>query len=166
MRIAFSKLSNFQLTVVVFVLLIAVLIVIPACVMLAIKTVEPNKIEIINASGEPIANITVYAAGSDFKTGLLNPGAQATFTYRPTESSMDMDIDFVSGRHHNLTSLVFVDGTFEQKDVARVTAKSVELTTSRRLPLHLSHKFSHTTIHSLLDSDPQPAAKKSTDAAK
>lgn len=162
MRNIISKLSNIQLTLIIFVLLI----VIPPCVMMAIKTVEPNKIEIINASGESIANITVYAAGSKFKTGLLIPGGQATFTYGPTESSMDMDIDFVSGRHHNLNSLAFVDGFFEQTDVARITTNSVELTTSRRLPLHLSQKFSHTTIHSLTASDPKPAAKKSTDVAE
>ncbi|MBP7876228.1 hypothetical protein KA012_04505, partial [Candidatus Woesebacteria bacterium] len=94
MRIAFSKLSNWQLTLLIFgslVLLSAGIVMIFAAPYL---TTQNGTIEIVNASGESISDVSVNVGKTAFNTGAMMPGRSISFTYKIYESAIDLDIQF------------------------------------------------------------------------
>ncbi len=151
MRIAFSKLSNWQLTLLIFgslVLLSAGIVMIFAAPYL---TTQNGTIEIVNASGESISDVSVNVGKTAFNTGAMMPGRSISFTYKIYESAIDLDIQFASGRHHKLQNIGYID-CFEQTDVAVVKANTVELTTRTILPFSKQNKHGSTHIYSMNDT--------------
>lgn len=152
MRNIISKLSDCQLTLLIFgalVLLSALILMLLAGQFYSAKN---GTIEIVNESGEPISNISVNVCDTDFKTGLMVPGRSILFTYKIRESAIDLDIQFASGRHHKLQNIGYING-FEQTDVAVVKANTVELTTTTIWPFSKQNKHVSTHIYSMNDEN-------------